>query len=61
MIEFNWELTQIPTAIKKGLLEKQIAKFIRPHDAIWGDVADNFVSLAESIYELLPTVDFRFI
>ncbi|MDD2856937.1 MAG: AAA family ATPase, partial [Desulfuromonadaceae bacterium] len=55
MIEFNWELTQIPTAIKKGLLEKQIAKFIRPHDAIWGDAADSFVVLAESIYELLPS------
>jgi hypothetical protein len=59
MIEFNWELTQIPPAIKKGLLEKQIAKFIRPHDAIWGDAADSFVVLAESIYELLPTSEMQ--
>lgn len=56
MIEFSWELQQVLSGIKKGLLEKQTTKFLRPHDAIWGDTPDGFIPLAESIYGLLPTL-----
>ena len=53
MIEFNWELNKILIGIKKGLLERQTSFFLRPHDAIWGDTSDDFISLADSIMALL--------
>lgn len=55
MIEFNWELPQVLSGIKKGLLNQQAAKFLRPHSAIWGDTAEDFTTIADCIMTLLPS------
>jgi hypothetical protein len=54
MIEFKWELKQVLSGIKKGLLEKQATFFLRPHDAIWGNTPADFNQLADEIMSLLP-------
>jgi hypothetical protein len=59
MIDFKWELNQVLSGIKKGLLEKQATFFLRPHDAIWGDCPADFTKLAEEIYSLLPDEQMR--
>lgn len=59
MIEFNWELNKVLLGIKKGLLVKQSTFFLRPHDAIWGEIPDDFSLLAEKIMSLLTTEQMR--
>lgn len=54
MIDFQWELKQVVSGIRKGLLEKQVTFFLRPHDAIWGDNSTDFTQLADEIMALLP-------
>lgn len=59
MIDFKWELKQVVSGIKKGLLEKQVTFFLRPHDAIWGDNPADFPQLADEIMSLLPEEQMR--
>lgn len=54
MIDFQWELKQVVSGIRKGLLEKQVTFFLRPHDAIWGPNSTDFTQLADEIMALLP-------
>jgi len=54
MIDFKWELKQVISGIRKGLLGKQATFFLRPHDAIWGDDPAGFALLADEIMTMLP-------
>lgn len=54
MIEFSWELQNVLPGLKRNLLQPQVTKFLRPHNAIWGEGPTEFPQLADEIMTLLP-------